>query len=197
MPPELRNKIWEFALGGEYIKVPVPRGSLSQALFRYYNASLNDKVAEKLLVFRIPSVSRQVYAETATLPYSTNVFIVGRNFQHTHSSWSKALTTAYRNAITTVVVPDLSRATLGVYKNYRYKGKLLPTHFPNLETIEVTATQVDYTTFALVSERYGRDRMTRAEQDEWVTTKLKKKHGEHLNVRVLARGETKQLEEVH
>jgi hypothetical protein len=67
LPPEIRNRIWAYALGGhDFRQVYNPR-------LRYV---FRPKPHERSNLFTILRVCRQIYAETALLPYNVNVFSV-------------------------------------------------------------------------------------------------------------------------
>jgi hypothetical protein len=67
LPPEIRNRIWEFALCGNDIR-QVNCGRRSNVFL--------PKPSERLNTFALLRVCRQIYAETALLPFSGNTFSV-------------------------------------------------------------------------------------------------------------------------
>ncbi|KAF2030026.1 hypothetical protein EK21DRAFT_112319 [Setomelanomma holmii] len=87
MPPEIRNRIYDFALGG--------------LTFRLQPNDDNEKVANETKsknAIALLAVCRQLYAETAVLPTSLNVF-------SSHSpiaihSWTNAMRPANRASVT-------------------------------------------------------------------------------------------------
>jgi hypothetical protein len=98
LPPEIRNKIWAFAVKVD--RILVAPTSYCWAATRYIVTKRGGVVVEDdgaialrhrrsalgrqccpvhhLGAFHLPEVCRQVYIETATLAYSSNIFLVGR-----------------------------------------------------------------------------------------------------------------------
>ncbi|KAF1360416.1 hypothetical protein EJ07DRAFT_177115 [Lizonia empirigonia] len=66
LPPEVRNQIWEYALGGNVFEITSSRKVQTR---RRTKESVQPKHAFPLL-----GVCRQIYAETALLPYKANAF---------------------------------------------------------------------------------------------------------------------------
>jgi hypothetical protein len=71
LPAEIRNKIFEYALGGNLIEiVHTKRSSLA---FKVISKTSSSEVKAHLLLSLL-TVCRQIYYETATLAYSCNSF---------------------------------------------------------------------------------------------------------------------------
>ncbi|KAF1912418.1 hypothetical protein BDU57DRAFT_551267 [Ampelomyces quisqualis] len=70
LPGELRNRIWEYVLGGRTLRprlTPIPRSP--EQLFQ-----IAQELREPLLGFALLRTCRQVYMETALLPYKLNAY---------------------------------------------------------------------------------------------------------------------------
>jgi hypothetical protein len=65
LPPEIRNRIWEYTLGGNDIR---------QVDYGHRISVFLAKPHEGLNTFALLRVCRQTYAETALLPFSVNTF---------------------------------------------------------------------------------------------------------------------------
>ncbi|KAH7408110.1 hypothetical protein DE146DRAFT_362550 [Phaeosphaeria sp. MPI-PUGE-AT-0046c] len=179
LPPELRNKIWRFAIGGEYIEMPVTQRLLNEP-------KRKDRTAEKLAVFRIPSVSRQVYAETATMPYSANTFCLSANINMMLKNWPVFLIPAYRNAIVSIALRYIDFIMLrDLQDSHGKEGKLLPTHLPKLQTIEIDAVDAMDLAWGLEYLEHGMLEVPQDECEALVIARLKENYGEHLQIVVL------------
>jgi hypothetical protein len=108
LPSEIRSIIWTFAVGVSLVhincqSVYMRRQSNLPLRAIGYGVAFNERriiVANnrQLSAFHLPEVCRQIYAETATLAYSTNTFLIG---PYT-SDWIRALSLTQRRAITRV-----------------------------------------------------------------------------------------------
>lgn len=64
---EIRNQIWEYALGGKIFR---------QVVCHYPTEKFLPKMSERKNTLALLLVCRQIYAETALLPFSSNTFSI-------------------------------------------------------------------------------------------------------------------------
>lgn len=122
LPPEIRNRIWIFAMKVDRVQVWSTRcrlHGLNILSARKGGAIALDAHGEPILkhkdnfgpiccplrdlsAFHLPEVCRQVYAETSTLAFSVNTFLLGRRAFSQKYNWNKTLMLAQRDAITKV-----------------------------------------------------------------------------------------------
>jgi hypothetical protein len=62
LPPEIRNRIWAYALGGKVIR----------QIFTRRKCVLLPQPQERINAFTLLAACRQIYAETAALPFAAN-----------------------------------------------------------------------------------------------------------------------------
>jgi hypothetical protein len=105
--------IWEFAMGGNHVKLRVHR----RARGRKNGAPIvRGRAYEKVSAFHMPEVCRQIYYETATIGYALNTFLLRdsysfvRNLPH---RWAGKLAPVQLNAITDVGIHPNSCSTYG------------------------------------------------------------------------------------
>ena len=84
LPPEIRNRIFRYAMGGSVILVQSHHPAFSSDTWRNTTASAwhgrathlsADRQHNQGTAFHLPETCRQIYAETATLGYATNTFV--------------------------------------------------------------------------------------------------------------------------
>jgi hypothetical protein len=68
LPPELRSRIWEYALGGHTLRT-IYLGARRRSVPRMVPST-----AERMYGLDLLRTCRQIYTETALLPYKTNTF---------------------------------------------------------------------------------------------------------------------------
>ena len=183
LPGELRNKVWEFAMGGQYVKVPpcgeakggavTPRSRLRPRASKYKN----DKLPS---AFHLPEVCRQIYSETATLAYRLNTFIADSSLLN-YVNWSTRLLPAHRNAIS-AVEPEAS--FFQTWINSR-AGSLRQQSFPKLQRIIVSKESMEE---VMTFFEYARRSFSLADPGPlvdfqfWTVHKLKALEGEDIEV---------------
>ncbi|KAF2874969.1 hypothetical protein BDV95DRAFT_665622 [Massariosphaeria phaeospora] len=152
LPAEIRNQIYQYAMGGSEINVTRARPTnhhpdwrkRSKCLFWHGRATHLEPFVRSSpegvgTSFHFPETCRQVYAETVTLGYSTNLFIFGfeKHYPDTMRLW-KSQASAQRQAIT-AIRPHYSH--FSIYFDDRNCPdtllKLLKPQFPGLEQISV------------------------------------------------------------
>ncbi|KAF2118567.1 hypothetical protein BDV96DRAFT_685173 [Lophiotrema nucula] len=103
LPAELRNQIWEYAVGGMFIKIDQgSHGENDLPGVRAFHLDGNKKSPAAPL-FNLQKVCRQIHAETATVFYSHNVFVIGR---FAMKGWQAKLSPAQRRAVTHINMRD-------------------------------------------------------------------------------------------
>jgi hypothetical protein len=127
LPGEVRNRIYEYALGGNTINIcyetyrstyvndqPVKE----EPVFKYhcivfdkltnpYLENRMNKVGISYSFILLNSVCRQLYLETAILPYKLNTIAFGsHNIMMNFLLFERRLSRLQRSAITTLVLPD-------------------------------------------------------------------------------------------
>jgi hypothetical protein len=153
LPPEIRNKIWTLAVQVDRVQVCTRYCTRTSHNLRTKGgavaveddgavASLHQKFdsdccsIRQLGAFHLPEVCRQVYIETATLSYSSNVFLVGPGSM-VYKNWSKKKTLlAQRDAIARV---ELEYDILDdqIYRCHSLGRSLKQRGFRNLTHIHV------------------------------------------------------------
>ncbi|KAF2795811.1 hypothetical protein K505DRAFT_193235, partial [Melanomma pulvis-pyrius CBS 109.77] len=91
LPAEIRNQIFEYALGGQTWKIGVLKG---------VGVTNKKKHALNLL-----GVCRQIYAETAIIPFQASTFKASN--PRKLCTWLLAISPARREAITTICLGDM------------------------------------------------------------------------------------------
>lgn len=94
LPPEIRNKIWTIALG-DMIFIPNRDWFARPYLWVAANPPRNHRLA-------LLRTCRQVFCETALIPYKINTFIVPRYIKL--RSFLRRMKTAHRRAVSTLQV---------------------------------------------------------------------------------------------
>jgi hypothetical protein len=87
LPAELRNSIYEYALGGHIIRVKqeISQGRVIRFLpdFEVFQPASTSRLKHRSInmtaLLQLSSVSRQLRAETKGLPYSLNAFSISRS----------------------------------------------------------------------------------------------------------------------
>lgn len=143
LPTEIRNRIWNFACGGQLVKLPSKwRTSEKGGAVRYdgdrsllatgdLNTICNQRPGPTrvLSAFHLPEVCRQIYSETALISYGENVFDLTFIDLHSGSSMSR-LMSAQRRAITTLKPDPRYLCSLpqdaGVWSHFKPIRKFLP-----------------------------------------------------------------------
>jgi hypothetical protein len=208
IPPEIRNKIWALAMGGQYVKTPgfatyIERGGykthcgyttkggamlyppfreLKWPRVRHIEDPFPRHQEMKVpSAFHLPEVCRQVYSETAILGYSSNTLLLPR--QHSFPrNWATGLLPAYRRAITRVEPePRYLCELVGGHKGLR---PIKTLGLPGLITIVVSRMALSY-----VSSYYRDYESDEDEEDEtdeewqqWIKEMIKKSHGDDIEV---------------
>ncbi|KAF2118249.1 hypothetical protein BDV96DRAFT_569537 [Lophiotrema nucula] len=140
LPAEIRRMIWKYAVGGHHIYVHDP--SLRRARYPKltYRATLMGFGTHSLPAvppgfvtptFSLPKVCRQMYAETALLPYRLNMFAF--DAPRIFDVWVRSRTLAQKRA-TSSLQPPL-RSTTQIIDGTR---AALSKKFPNLERIDLS-----------------------------------------------------------
>ena len=140
--------------------------------------------------FHLPEVSRQVYSETATLAYQSNIWVIRAmkpcgKYVYGFTN----LLPAQRNAITSVApTNDCLSFSLG----YGYFPGSMRINFPNIKRIHLTALGVDTIRRDKWSDnRFWNDedqKRTRKQWEELITARLKKEVGDDIEV-IIEKGE--------
>ncbi|KAL1603993.1 hypothetical protein SLS60_005585 [Paraconiothyrium brasiliense] len=126
LPPEIRNKIWEYAIGGFNIKVFRTRSCEHLKELSYYADDLSEKLSRP--TFHLHKVCRQAYVETAPLIYTLNTF--GFYKVSAMDRWIKLRPIGQLQLITSIEVPFsyFSLYIQGLRTKFRKR-------FPNLKRI--------------------------------------------------------------
>ncbi|KAF2118248.1 hypothetical protein BDV96DRAFT_597106 [Lophiotrema nucula] len=144
LPGEIRNMIWVYALGGHRINV-LENDNVVSHTSRLIDAP-NDSAASSP-TFQLPQVCRQLYAETALLPYQLNTFALKNTISK--SGWVKSLCAAQRRSITSL------RPNYVYWTEYSwYIRKPMTAIFTNLKSVDVTE-YVRYP-WVRIEDEYGR-----------------------------------------
>ncbi|KAF2001236.1 hypothetical protein P154DRAFT_562839 [Amniculicola lignicola CBS 123094] len=159
LPGEVRNLIWEYTFGSldimirreDYTNRSIPTGPA------YYQRGYPFNPSD-LSNFSIPRVCRQIYAETATMPYSHSVISFsfkkpdGAEAVDHIEAFSKRFTQAARNAIQSVR-PD-AVISIAIAKGRGRVVQRLTTIFPNLKNLYVWKPAVDVMFDHLIQKAY-------------------------------------------
>jgi hypothetical protein len=124
LPPEIRNKIWAFAVQVDLVfnwQASKPRNDLPFGFAVAYKTSgvidNSNRQTKQPSAFHLPEVCRQIYAEVGTLAYSTNTFL-SEFYSPLSMHWVKRLIPAQRDAITSVELGGVKSSWPG-YANRR------------------------------------------------------------------------------
>ncbi|KAJ4382930.1 beta transducin [Didymella sp. IMI 355093] len=114
LPPEIRNKIWSFAIGGQLVVLPDEENSKGFAIriklkedstgyipLTFCGQEAHFEITKLRAAFHLPEVCRQVYSETVLTSYRENVFLCDSVYPATKTSFGR-LKAAQRKAITAV-----------------------------------------------------------------------------------------------
>lgn len=156
LPPEIRNIIWGFATGYQSIDtryinhhVPMDRTngtmgrSESTGTTRESNADtahipLRDATNKSPSAFHLPEVCRQIYAETATMSYALNTFLV----DILQDTWVTSLLPAQREAIMQIE-PDTGYSHLLIMDVFP-DPPIWTRTFPSLRRLVISNASLDY-----------------------------------------------------
>lgn len=132
MPPELRNRIWEYALGGYVFDVTTRR--IFKRRKRINKAKVWDLPQDTFALLR---VCRQIYAETALLPYKHNAF---RFKSEDAFDWATSLRPVQLNLISEIHVATVEADRMLKADQVSRQRSLLPDalrvdRFPGLKTV--------------------------------------------------------------
>jgi hypothetical protein len=175
LPGEVCNKIWDLAMGGNYIQVPggydtIPKG----------NAISNPTWPEyvPLSAFHLPEFCHQIHSGTAVLAYKLNIFVIGIGIGRSNKKWIKNLLPTQRDAITAIAPTEefLDDYICGTYK------KSMKDTFPNLEFIEVTESAFSRVRCYGTICRGTEDFSTPEEWEEWEIRRIQKKEGDDIEI---------------
>jgi hypothetical protein len=200
LPPEIRNKIWTLAVQVDRVQVCTlycmrtrdnrhTKGGAVAVEDDGAVASLHEKsdrdccAIRQLGAFHLPEVCRQVYIETATLSYSSNIFLVGPGSM-VYKNWSKQkILLAQRDAIARVEL-EYNILDDQIYRHNYLNRSLKQRGFRNLTHIHVPLR----TRNLLVKDwrrfnyRYVPDLEEPKEFLTWCETRLKQIEGSDLVV---------------
>lgn len=163
LPPEIRNKIFEYACTGANIEMTGPvkgpvRYTCGEERMKYPPKHLElgeipiqTDAAPETCAVQLPAVSRQIYHETSELLYKGNTFSIdysiiasrkysldeGISAPQTHPIHSLPL--ARRKAITTIRLSD--ELVMGL--NSRLWQKILLRRLPGVRTVKMDAVQLE------------------------------------------------------
>jgi hypothetical protein len=157
LPPEIRKKIWTFAVHVDRVLVALKEHCFETEQDRVTKGgavaveddgaiasphpenALGERCClfHQLGAFHLPEVCRQVYIETSTLAYSSNIFLVGDESLLCKSWATKMILLAQRDAISRV---ELKPCLLGerLLKDYEPIYPLRRRGFRNLTHIHVS-----------------------------------------------------------
>ncbi|KAF2662775.1 hypothetical protein K491DRAFT_709439 [Lophiostoma macrostomum CBS 122681] len=129
LPAEIRNRIFEFALGGNIIDIHKRRGTPRGAFALRSGPSTNVR-----MLLGVLEVCRQIYHEAPTIPYSYNIF--GFYNRDSFPEWCQGRKKAQLDAVRTIA-PYTFQAQAW------FRGTNLAKWLPGLETVML---QVEYWT---------------------------------------------------
>ncbi|KAJ4382921.1 beta transducin [Didymella sp. IMI 355093] len=132
LPPELRNRIWEYALGGHVFDV-VTR-TVYERRKRINKAKVWDLPKNTFALLR---VCRQIYAEPALLPYKHNAF---RFKSEDAFDWVASLRPVQQNLISEIHIATLDACCMLAKDQIPQQCSLLPIalhidRFPGLKIV--------------------------------------------------------------
>lgn len=134
LPPELRNRIWEYALGGHIFTV---RSCDPKSKVVHFEVSSEEKKGTTLL-----RACRQIYAETALLPFRLNAFMF-----HSESSirWVACLSPGQQMLVSRVCLTTDDYTHFADLKSHwaicvQFVQALRSGSFPGLKEIVVRVT---------------------------------------------------------
>jgi hypothetical protein len=138
LPGEIRNLIWEYAVGGHQVDIH-GRHRRCKFLDKVYvhSAPLESETNFVTPNFRLPQVCRQIYAESAHMVYTLNTF--GFNNGHTMDRWIKKLPLGWKRVITSIDVPF---SYMRLYRNGRRQS--FQRKFPNIQRLGIDLMYPNY-----------------------------------------------------
>lgn len=150
LPPEIRDQIWEYVLGGYTLKaVPVALDTSPRGDYRYV-PRITPLFQEAPLDLNRLGTCRQIYSETAFIPYRSNTFFY---FRYSHIWYdTKCLKPYQLKQISEITVSVTTRRGLGLswptqsIKNIpmlHESNKVRLRYFPNLKCINFLVYESD------------------------------------------------------
>lgn len=194
LPGELRNKIWEFAMGGNVVNVLMdpdePRvvsNTFKKVVIVFRGNAIErpediwDDDVKLVSSFHLPEVCRQTYYETVSLGYALNTFTFDESFCidvfGSMTTWAKSLIPAHRNA---VIAIELDQSAFASYISY--PELKLKEIFPGLKKIyarkDIHSHDLDFQ-FAKCSKGSG---WNYEERMNWMQKKVKERDGEDVKL---------------
>lgn len=126
LPAEIREKVWKCATSGVCVNA-----TRRKEIFPTWADGSSEKVVRNASAFHLPRVCRQIYAETAVLPYASSTFIVDASDARC-IAWANGSCPVYQDAITTVCI------LTSAYYHYPDMDQIhstLSTILPNLRQV--------------------------------------------------------------
>jgi hypothetical protein len=202
LPPEIRKKIWTFAVQVDRVRVSkescwhmrhmgqphVTNGGAvaveddgAIALSQHLGSAYQCCPSRQLAAFHLPEVCRQIYIETAMLSYSSNIFLVGEESLMC-KNWAKGeILLAQRDAITRVEL-GLNILNTQLWKNHRPTYSLKQRSFRNLTHIHVSFHTQKLLVKDSIHWMLDHDETDISKLLTWCETKLKDIEGSDLMV---------------
>ncbi|KAJ8110972.1 hypothetical protein OPT61_g6314 [Boeremia exigua] len=187
LPPEIRNQIWYFTMGGQLIAFPnrnhakgcavmcetradagfcCPR---SHSNYIYPTMRLQVEAA-----FHLPEVCRQIYAETALTAYQQNTFIF-------KAGSMACLTAAQRRAITKVQI-NIGRLHCHMEHDFLQRWNPITHLLPNASCILVTGSALGYLKRHRACFEGTSGREDQVTMQAWVSQNLRNIYGDKMKV---------------
>lgn len=190
LPPEIRNRIWSYACGGQLVMLPENSywywyeekgGAIcfepeKELILTIGNVHTIDRIrgspTEVISAFHLPEVCRQIYAETALTSYRENIFLCD-SLSISRTSHMSRLIVAQRRAITTVefhprvlwYIIDLEEDKL---------PRRITTVLPNVRSFSITKLAMEYVRLRRMrNRREPRESWSQEQWRAWVTARLK------------------------
>jgi hypothetical protein len=133
LPPEIRNRIWAYALGGhDFRQIHCLRS-------RYV---LRPRPRERSNIFALLRVSRQIYAETALLPYNVNTFAVEDLSSNDVLKAGKSANRLKKYQLGQITELEIRLTNAGVMCRYPWIASLNPSKFTVLTGLRRITIQV-------------------------------------------------------
>jgi hypothetical protein len=130
LPAEIRNQIWRLVVGGKVIREQVTKRGRAQMLPR---------PCERTNTFALLRVCRQIYAETALLPFSANTFLFRRYWDMggRTNDLRKHQYSQIRDVQLEVTTLDTTKSVFQDRLTVRFKKMQLDRRFPGLQRLHV------------------------------------------------------------
>ncbi|KAH7399680.1 hypothetical protein BKA66DRAFT_452360 [Pyrenochaeta sp. MPI-SDFR-AT-0127] len=179
LPGEIRNMIWALAMGGNYVRVKRVIHNITGNKFwvktkLYAQATLTDNTLRSS-GFKLPQVCRQIYAETATLGYKLNTFILE------HNNWPKEaighLLLAQKDAVESILL-EMTLFESYISSNVGYS---IRSRYPNLKRIEVPDCAFGFKQFPSGNDHWM-NASTHGWWWEWAIEKIQQKEGQNIEI---------------